>query len=137
MIIPTNDYIHLKKQQPLEEILNNIYNQIEIIKNHPHYNSKDVTFELEFRLQNKYTNINVEEFVKYNSCQYFEYLFKENQSTNYRIICNSQYISNNTKNYTGEHIHNINDINNINYDNITNNNNNNNNNNDDETNSFN
>lgn len=98
MIIPSNDYVYLKKQQPLEKILNDIYNQIDIIKSHPHFNSKNVRFELEFRLQNKYTNIDVEEFVNNNSYQYFEYLLKENQSTKYRIICNSKYNFNNKEN---------------------------------------
>ncbi|ORX53813.1 hypothetical protein BCR36DRAFT_410968 [Piromyces finnis] len=67
------------------------------------------------------SNNYVEEFVKYNSHQYFEHLLKENQSTKYRIICNSQYISSSTEEQTSEDIHDTNDINKINYDNINNN----------------
>ncbi|ORX41534.1 hypothetical protein BCR36DRAFT_416709 [Piromyces finnis] len=94
--IPTDNYLSLKKQLSLKEILENIYNQIEILKNIPQLNN-NINFELEFRLLNKYANINVENFVSSNSCLYSEYLLKENQSTKYRIICDSHYYSENNE----------------------------------------
>ena len=92
--IPSPNSETLNIQKPLNKILDNIYNQIECIKNNKLFNSKNVNFELEFRLLNSYSNINFEEFININSCNYLEYLFKTNQSTKYRIIHNSQYKSN-------------------------------------------
>ena len=92
--IPSPNSETLNIQKPLNKILDNIYNQIECIMNNKLFNSKNVSFELEFRLLNSYSNINFEEFININSCNYLEYLFKTNQSTKYRIIHNSQYKSN-------------------------------------------
>ncbi|ORY28565.1 hypothetical protein LY90DRAFT_513119 [Neocallimastix californiae] len=93
-VIPSSHYLLLDKQLSLDTILDNIYNQISIFKNHKLYKSGDINFELEFRLRNKYTDININDFVNCKSCQYHEYLFKENKTTRYRIICESSYPAN-------------------------------------------
>ncbi|KAL6595869.1 hypothetical protein LY90DRAFT_514663 [Neocallimastix californiae] len=93
-VIPSSHYLLLDKQLSLDTILDNMYNQISIFKNHKLYKSGDINFELEFRLRNKYTNIDINDFVKCMSCQYHEYLFKENKTTRYRIICESSYPAN-------------------------------------------
>ena len=92
--IPSTYYSLLNKQKPLDEILDSIFHQIQLIKQNKFLNSKNINFELEFRLLNNYSNINFEEFVNQKSCSYMEYLYNENQNTKYRIICNSQYKSN-------------------------------------------
>jgi len=97
--IPTSNYLSLKKQQPLNELLESIFTQIDLIKHNKFFNSKNVNFELEFRLRNKYINLNFEEYINNNSFNYLEYLYKDNQSTKYRIICDSQYISSKTTVY--------------------------------------
>jgi len=70
LVILYSHYLLLDKQLSLDTILDNIYNQISIFKNHKLYKSGDINFELEFRLRNKYTNININDFVKCISCQY-------------------------------------------------------------------
>jgi len=92
--IPTPYYLSLKKQQPLNELLENIFAQIELIKRNKFFNSENIKFELEFRLRNKYLNVNLKEYINKHSFSYLEYLFKDNQSTKYRIICDYQYVSN-------------------------------------------
>ena len=90
--IPSNNILSLTKQLPLNEILNDIFNQIDIIKRLPCYDSNIIKFELEFRLRNKYSNINVENFVNEKYVEYYEYLYKENKTTKYRIIYDKNYI---------------------------------------------
>jgi len=67
------------------------YNQINLIKSHPRFNSENTSFEQEFRLRKKYTTLDVEEFLSDKNFQFFEYLYKENKTTNYRIRCTSDY----------------------------------------------
>ena len=93
-VIPSSHYLLLDKQLSLDTILDNMYHQISIFKNHKFYKSGDINFELEFRLRNKYTNIDINDFIKCMSCRYHEYLFKENKTTRYRIICESSYPTN-------------------------------------------
>ncbi|OUM56864.1 hypothetical protein PIROE2DRAFT_18343 [Piromyces sp. E2] len=94
MNIPSTNYITLKKQEPLNKILDNIFNLIEDIKNKGYFNSNHDNFELEFRLRNKFSNLNFQEFVSSNACSYSEYLYNKSPLEKYRIICNSQYITN-------------------------------------------
>ncbi|OUM65093.1 hypothetical protein PIROE2DRAFT_7983, partial [Piromyces sp. E2] len=93
MNIPSANYITLKKQEPLNKILDNIFNLIEDIKNKGYFNSNHDNFELEFRLRNKFSNLNFQEFVNSNACSYSEYLYNKSPLEKYRIICNSEYIS--------------------------------------------
>ena len=93
-VIPSSHYLLLDEQLSLDTILDNMYHQISIFKNHKLFKSGDINFELEFRLRNKYTNIDINDFVKCMSCRYHEYLFKENKTTRYRIIYESSYPAN-------------------------------------------
>jgi len=93
-VISSSHFLLLDKQLSLDTILDNMYHQISIFKNHKLYKSGDINFELEFRFRNKYTNIDINDFVKCMSCQYHEYLFKENKTTRYRIIRESSYPAN-------------------------------------------
>ncbi|OUM56998.1 hypothetical protein PIROE2DRAFT_18159 [Piromyces sp. E2] len=72
MNIPSVNYITLKKQESLNKILDNIFNLIENIKNKGYFNSNHDNFELEFRLRNKFSNLNFQEFVNSNACSYLE-----------------------------------------------------------------
>ncbi|ORX73459.1 hypothetical protein BCR32DRAFT_285619 [Anaeromyces robustus] len=89
--IPSNNYESLEEQDSLEDILNSIYKQINIIKNHSYFNHENSHFELEFRLRRKYVNINLNKFIDDNACQYSEYSYSENKTTRYRIIGHSIY----------------------------------------------
>ena len=91
--IPSSHYLGLKMQSSLNDILNEFYNQINLIKSHPRYNSENTSFELEFRLRKKYTPMDVEDFINDKNFQFLEYLYKENKTTNYRIRCTSDYFS--------------------------------------------
>ncbi|KAG4082234.1 hypothetical protein H8356DRAFT_1066529 [Neocallimastix lanati (nom. inval.)] len=89
--IPSNNYSSLEKQKSLFDILEYIYEQINIIKSNSFFNDKICSFELEFRLRRKYMNIDLKDFLNDNSCQYSEFSYNENSKTRYRIICNSTY----------------------------------------------
>jgi len=89
--IPSNNYSSLAKQKSLFDILEYIYEQINIIKSNSFFNDKICSFELEFRLRRKYVNIDLKDFLNDNSCQYSEFSYNENSKTRYRIICNSTY----------------------------------------------
>ncbi|KAG4084022.1 hypothetical protein H8356DRAFT_1299064 [Neocallimastix lanati (nom. inval.)] len=89
--IPSNNYSSLEKQKSLFDILEYIYEQINIIKSNSFFNDKICSFELEFRLRRKYVNIDLKDFLNDNSCQYSEFSYNENSKTRYRIICNSTY----------------------------------------------
>ena len=89
--IPSNNYSSLEKQNSLFDILEYIYEQINIIKSNSFFNDKICSFELEFRLRRKYVNIDLKDFLNDNSCQYSEFSYNENAKTRYRIICNSTY----------------------------------------------
>jgi len=52
--IHSSNYLFLTKKESLDKILDNMFN-----KKHPYFNSKSITFELEFRLLNKYIDLNV------------------------------------------------------------------------------
>ncbi|KAL6592805.1 hypothetical protein U3516DRAFT_649166 [Neocallimastix sp. 'constans'] len=89
--IPSINYSSLEKQNSLFDILEYIYEQINIIKSNSFFNDKICSFELEFRLRRKYVNIDLKDFLNENSCQYSEFSYNENSKTRYRIICNSTY----------------------------------------------
>ncbi|KAG4081986.1 hypothetical protein H8356DRAFT_1299970 [Neocallimastix lanati (nom. inval.)] len=89
--IPSINYSSLEKQNSLFDILEYIYEQINIIKSNSFFNDKICSFELEFRLRRKYANIDLKDFLNDNSCQYSEFSYNENSKTRYRIICNSIY----------------------------------------------
>ena len=89
--IPSNNYSSLEKQKSLFDILEYIYEQINIIKSNSFFNDKICSFELEFRLRRKYVNIDLKDFLNDNSCQYSEFSYNENSKTRYRIICSSTY----------------------------------------------
>ncbi|ORY21680.1 hypothetical protein LY90DRAFT_632656 [Neocallimastix californiae] len=83
--------IKSSKTKSLFDILEYIYEQINIIKSNSFFNDKICSFELEFRLRRKYVNIDLKDFLNDNSCQYSEFSYNENSKTRYRIICNSTY----------------------------------------------
>ncbi|KAG4081920.1 hypothetical protein H8356DRAFT_1066938 [Neocallimastix lanati (nom. inval.)] len=89
--IPSINYSSLEKQNSLFDILEYIYEQINIIKSNSFFNDKICSFELEFRLRRKYVNIDLKDFLNDNSCQYSEFSYNENSKTRYRIICSSTY----------------------------------------------
>ncbi|KAL6588477.1 hypothetical protein U3516DRAFT_653582 [Neocallimastix sp. 'constans'] len=89
--IPSINYSSLEKQNSLFDILEYIYEQINIIKSNSFFNDKICSFELEFRLRRKYVNIDLKDFLNENSCQYSEFSYNENSKTRYRIICSSTY----------------------------------------------
>ncbi|OUM57031.1 hypothetical protein PIROE2DRAFT_18109 [Piromyces sp. E2] len=49
--------------ESLNKILDNIFNLIEDIKNKGYFNSKNDNFELEFRLRNKFSNLNFQRYI--------------------------------------------------------------------------
>ncbi|ORY21839.1 hypothetical protein LY90DRAFT_515888 [Neocallimastix californiae] len=83
--IPSINYSSLEKQNSLFDILEYIYEQINIIKSNSFFNDKICSFELEFRLRRKYVNIDLKDFLNDNSCQYSEFSYNENSKTRYRI----------------------------------------------------
>ena len=91
LFIPSNNYSSLENQNSLFDIFEYIHEQINIIKSNSFFNVKICSFELEFRLRRKYTNVDLKDFLNDSSCQYSEFSYNENAKTRYRIICNSTY----------------------------------------------